>query len=489
MKAIILARVSTEDQMKEGQSLPAQLERSRQWCKNKQLDIKSEYQFDESSTKDHRKKFEQVLEEIKQTKERVALVVETIDRLQRSFRESIVLLDLIKADKVEVHFIRENLIIHKESNSSEFLRWDMGVMFARGYVLQLGDNVKRTIEKKLRNGEWPGPAPFGYRNTKDENGIRTIIPDPERAHFAKMIFEKYITGTSTKLLAEELKRIGCKSKNDKYLSHSMVYHILCNPFCYGVMRTKGKEYEHKYEPIISKNTFLRAREARLSWKKEPFKHQALPFIFRGLIRCNKCGCAVTAEIKGGKYIYYSCTNYKKMCRRIYIPEEKLLKPVYIALKSIQLDERRKRDLIEDLQRTNDAKAEYHNSQLKRLDRQYIESQQKADKFLELLAKGVITEEVYKANYQREKDKQEDILIKKEQFNDADKEYHSTASKVLSLAQRALEIFENSETTEKREFLNYLLQKCRLDGRNLVFTLRNPFDEVAKYASQPIRLPG
>ena len=39
MKAIILARVSKEDQL-EGQSIPAQLARSRQWCKDKKLVIK-----------------------------------------------------------------------------------------------------------------------------------------------------------------------------------------------------------------------------------------------------------------------------------------------------------------------------------------------------------------------------------------------------------------------------------------------------------------
>src|SRR3989338_8410240 len=144
MKAIILARVSTEEQMQDGQSIPAQLARSREYCA--------------------RKKFEIVIDKIKSAKERVALIAETIDRVQRSFRESVLLIDLIKADKVEVHFIRENLIIHKDSNSSEFLRWDMGVMFARGYVLQLSDNVKRSIEQKLRNGQWIGAPCIGYMN-------------------------------------------------------------------------------------------------------------------------------------------------------------------------------------------------------------------------------------------------------------------------------------------------------------------------------------
>ena len=39
MKSIILARVSTEEQMNEGQSIPAQLERARKYSKKKEYFI------------------------------------------------------------------------------------------------------------------------------------------------------------------------------------------------------------------------------------------------------------------------------------------------------------------------------------------------------------------------------------------------------------------------------------------------------------------
>lgn len=43
MKAIILARVSTEEQMNEGQSIPAQLARAREYAKRKELKIYKEF--------------------------------------------------------------------------------------------------------------------------------------------------------------------------------------------------------------------------------------------------------------------------------------------------------------------------------------------------------------------------------------------------------------------------------------------------------------
>jgi len=53
--------------------------------------------------------------------------VETIDRLQRDYRESVVLDALRKQGKVRLFFFRENLVIDKESNSADIMRWDIGV--------------------------------------------------------------------------------------------------------------------------------------------------------------------------------------------------------------------------------------------------------------------------------------------------------------------------------------------------------------------------
>ncbi len=61
-----------------------------------------------------------------------------------------VLDNLRKDGKVEIHFLREGLILNLRSNSSDILRWDVGVMFARSYVLQLSDNIKRSKEQAAK---------------------------------------------------------------------------------------------------------------------------------------------------------------------------------------------------------------------------------------------------------------------------------------------------------------------------------------------------
>lgn len=177
MKAILLARVSSREQQ-EGMSIPAQERRLREYAERKGLIVDQVFAITESSTKDTRKEFQKILEMIRKSKNTLALVADTIDRVQRSFKESTVLDDLRREGKVEIHFMREGLVLNDKSNSSDLLRWDMGVMFARSYVLQLSDNIKRSKEQSARNGIWMGLAPTGYIHTLSDQGEKTIVPDP-----------------------------------------------------------------------------------------------------------------------------------------------------------------------------------------------------------------------------------------------------------------------------------------------------------------------
>jgi DNA invertase Pin-like site-specific DNA recombinase len=49
MKAIVIARVSTEEQKEAGLSLPAQVMRLEDYCKSKDFDIVLSFSFDENA--------------------------------------------------------------------------------------------------------------------------------------------------------------------------------------------------------------------------------------------------------------------------------------------------------------------------------------------------------------------------------------------------------------------------------------------------------
>lgn len=489
MKAIILARVSTEDQMQEGQSIPAQLQRAREYCQRKALDVQSEHQFDESSLKDKRKKFELVIDEIRKSKQAVALVVETVDRLQRSFKESVLLDEFRKSGKLELHFIRENLIIHKDSNSSEIQRWDLGVFTAKSFVLQISDNVKRTFELKRRNGEWTGRATIGYLNVNKSDTEKDVIPDPDKAYLLQKLFELYATASySMKNLRDEMHKLGLRSVGNKSLSVSMIDFILKNPFYYGEMRSKGKFIPHKYKPIITKELFDRCQAVKQNWGKKPFQYGAKPFIFRGLLRCARCGCSMSPETHKGRYTFYACTNARKeICsKKVYVPEADLLKPVYELLEAFSfIPEDAIQLVVEELKKSNEAKNLYHRSAIQSLRAEYDTTQTRIDRLLDVLLDGSITKDDYDKKLKSLKERQYELNLQLEEHTRADENYYITVSNVFNLAKNALGLFKSSEVPEKRALLNFLLQNSLVEGKKLTFELRKPFDLLLKVPLQEL----
>jgi len=116
-----------------------------------------------------------MLEFAKAQNETVAIVADAVDRFQRSFKESVLIDELIRKEKIELHFYREAMVIGKGASSTDILRWDFSVMGAKSYVLNLSENVRRSLEYKRRNGEWGARL----HSAMGTSGMRTTR---ERAH-------------------------------------------------------------------------------------------------------------------------------------------------------------------------------------------------------------------------------------------------------------------------------------------------------------------
>ena len=199
-KAIILARVSLRER-KDGYSIDTQKHRLQEYCVRRGLEILKVFEFSESSTVGNRDKFRQAIDFAKAQKEIVAVVSDKVDRLQRSYKETPLLNDLVEREKIELHFYTENCIIHKYSTSQERMMWNMFVMMAQNYVDSLRDNVNRSIAQKLREGEWISTAPIGYlhvnHGSKHDRGKAEIVIDKMRVPLIRKLFEEYATGSYT----------------------------------------------------------------------------------------------------------------------------------------------------------------------------------------------------------------------------------------------------------------------------------------------------
>lgn len=80
------------------------------------------------------------------------------------------------------------------------------------------------------------------------------------------------------------------------------------------------------------------------------------------------------------------------------------------------------------------------------------------------------------------ERQQRLAIELEEHTKADTDYKTTIATVFSMAQRAEELFLSSEVDEKRQLLNFLLQNPVVNGKNLYYTMRKPFDLLLKLDS-------
>jgi hypothetical protein len=96
----------------------------------------------------------------------------------------------------------------------------------------------------------------------------------------------------------------------------------------------------------------------------------------------------------------------------------------------------------------------------------------------------ITKDEYDKKLQELKDKQYQLDIEQSEYTKADHEYHIHVGTVLNLSRRIGEIFESSEVEEKRAILNFLLQNPVVNGKNLEFSLKKPFDTVLELSTCP-----
>lgn len=478
MKAVILTRVSTKEQ-EDGHSLPAQNTRLSEYAKRKGLIVVKSFQIIESSTRGKRKEFMQMIDFCKSYPEKIAIIADAVDRVQRSFKESVMLDDLIRQEKIELHFYREGMVIGKNSSSSDIMRWDFSVMGAKSYVLQLSENVRRSIDYKVKNGEMAGAAPTGYENFMNEHGKHSIRPKEPDATKIKSLFELYsLGGISIHELAQYADSIGLKSRTGRKIANTTMTNILDNPFYYGEMNSKGRLMKHIYEPIISKELFDQCQTLRKKTSSKPFKHGEIPFLYRGLITCMNSGKTCPNEIKKKKFHYLVC--YKQDGTRLYIPEQDITDQIKYILAKIRIPDQALQDFKIHLENSKSAEVEYRNREIGRLNGEITKAQQRLDMLLNMRLDGELTKEQYE-------EKRAELQINIERTKDklkahgkADDSFNETLIDLFEIASAAGDLFIHShDINQKRLLMRFIFESLQIKEGTIYYKLNFPFSEMEK----------
>lgn len=476
MKAILIARVSTEEQKEAGNSLPAQIIRLERYCQNKGFHILQICSFDESAYTNDRSEFDRIIDLILSQTEKIIVCCDKVDRLSRNIFDKRISILYEKAlnDEIELHFISDGQIINSSISAVEKFQFGISLGLAKYYSDAISDNVKRAQEQKLRKGEWLSKAPYGYKNITKADNNTGIILDEYEAHIIKKTFELYSTGAfSMDLLLAKL-----KTEHGITWPKGTLGKILNNPFYYGVMIVKGKQYPHRYPPIISQNLFEQVQNVKEGFHKKPYKYRGNPFIYRGLIRCGHCGLAITPE-KHKEYVYYHCTQYNGKHGAKWLREEEITKQLGMVFKNLQMPEDILQQILETLNTLHQDKIEFHNKNFDRLTSEQKSLTKMMDNLYLDKLKGRITESEYDKFYQSLRDQLTDVTIQLEQLQDAEDNYYLTAKYVLELVNQAYDLFMSSEVEEKRQLIKLILSNVRLVDENIVYDAQKPFDLILK----------
>ena len=515
-QAIMLARVSSKKQER-GASLEAQVEKIEEYAyKNGFKIIEPSYKafvFTESSSRGGRKKFNEMIEFIEKQDHKTAILVHTLDRLQRGFSECEKIQQLLKADKIEVHFINEFLVLDKFSTDDEFARYDFGILAAKMYLTALNKNVKRSQKHNREAGMWQGLAPIGYLNVpKNKRNPATLILDPERAPIIRQIFLEYATGVhSLQSIWHSAKEKGLMSKEPNYnprsknfgkicpISRNKIHDILTNPFYYGKMYVKEEEIDEKtkkpikmyyrqvnhiYEPIIDKELFDKVQKVLETRKKERFckeqKYAGIPFVFRGLITC-KCGCAVTPEHhkKGNKeYVYLRCSHQKGSCKQKLVNEDIILKQldneIFHKIKiSPTMHDLLKTSIIQSLEDEKKVNA----SVRKKITDEINVIDNRLKHLWEYFLDRGITENQYKLEKQKYLDQRKELEERSKKYTDISNTLKDDVEKALDFIADISNVMKIATPDEKNTLLKNLLTNCILDGDVLKYEIKAPFDKL------------
>ena len=301
-------RVSTEDQAREGFSLPEQEKRLRAMCEYKNYEVYDVYEERGISAKtgNYRPEFERLLQDVRDKKVNTIVVLK-LDRLTRSVSDW---------EKILI-FLEENDAYLDCANDEINTTNANGKMISRILTSVSQQEIERTSERTkiglagaIKVGHIPHQAPLGYKHED-----KKLVIDYANKDVAIRIFNMYHDGLSYKKISNVLNEEKVLDKTN--WRDSTILNILENPiykgdFIHGRRTKKPTYYFDVVEPLVSKEYW---EECQVQQKKNSRSFQrTLTYLFMQKLKCPKCkrilGGKATTKKNGNSYYYYYCHDCK-----------------------------------------------------------------------------------------------------------------------------------------------------------------------------------
>ena len=252
MRAAIYARVSTEDQAKDGFSIAAQMKRLNAYCKARGWQVASEYIDDgHSGRSTHRPAYQRMMAEKDNWD---VLVVLKMDRIHRNSTNFAIMMDNLRAWGKEFNSTQESF-----DTTTAMGRFVMDTIqrIAQLESEQIGERVKVGMTQKAKKGKGVlgSGVPYGY-HFQD----RHLIVIPEEAAVVQQIYHDYLAMRTLQEIADDLNARGILTKKGLAWQRATVSNVLSSPLYIGILLWDGIEQKMPSLAIVEPSIQAQAME-------------------------------------------------------------------------------------------------------------------------------------------------------------------------------------------------------------------------------------
>lgn len=302
-RVAIYARVSTQEQAENGNSLDFQIEKLKAYCQLHGYKIVGEYvDAGVSGAKSERP----ALNKLKKDIDKIDIVlIYKLDRLSRSIKDTMNLIeDLFKPNNVNLISLSENF---DTSQAMGMATIGMLSTFAQLERETIKERMMAGKIQAVKNGKNINKTPFGYIKKDGQ-----LIKDERTKDCVDFIFKKMLEGKS---LHETVKLLEMSEYNNlRKWSFVCINRMTKNKVYCGHTESLGEIIKNTHDNYINDKEYKYINELLLERKTHSSKSQRnkLPAIFRGLISCPNCNRKLTPFSRrrknGDKSMYYRCNN-------------------------------------------------------------------------------------------------------------------------------------------------------------------------------------
>ena len=446
-------RVSSKDQMVNGNSLGWQNEQITQYAIRNNLVIKSSFGGTfESAKTDERKEFKKMLEAIKKDKSISSILVYCYDRFSRSGANGIFLLENLRSIGIRIISISQEL--DSETPTGMFQE-NLYMLISKLDNDMRKDKSIAGTKSILRKGYWPYSTPLGYLNkNKHVTADKHDYAITSQGLLIQQAFKWKAAGKySNTEIVSLLKAKGLKISL-RHLAWVFSNFFYCGYICSTLL--PGELIKGKHPAIIDEETFLRAnnisqQNPRSGVPKE-YRQEELPL--KVFVKDENTLSPFTGYLNKKKNLYYYKARGSGV--GVNISAKKLNQRFLAELQKYEYDKKYKHQLKDAIKKSivEKLKDSFTNMELNR--KQISELQHQIDDLEEgyVVFKRITKEqfEKYSAKYIADKrlleQENEQSLVTSSNLDKA-------VNKGLEIAENISEIWRSSEYSSKQK-LQYLL---------------------------------